>query len=656
MPLASPLTLSSASQLASEALPGVTLDFSTITLAVVDGVEQDLSAPLEKPVDRLVLATSTSERGRRVLNHSAAHLLGAAMEQSYPGTWLHDGPPIDPAQGFEDTSGGFFYEAQLPGGTVMRAGQPMDDLLAIMNYLAKKAGAFTRLDLTRDEARELFADNPVKLDLIEKFAHGHSDDWEGLSAYRVGPFVDLCRGPHIPTSSQIRSMVLTAVGGAGEGLQRVYGMAWGDKGGAKRHGAAMRDAAKRDHRSIGEAQALWMIDTELSPGCPFFLPNGTVMYNRVVDLMRAEYVNRGYSEVRTPVVFDGALWEKSGHAANYAEDMFHLVEPAGSGLKPMNCPSHCLIFDSLHKRGAAKAVDMPIRLADFGMLHRNEVSGSLSGLTRVRSFCQDDAHIFCTPGQIHSEVSDVLGFIKHIYSTVFGFTDLTYALATKPDGPNVLGSPDIWMQAEEGLRKALDSTVGAGQWELNEGDGAFYGPKIDVRVRDALGRAHQLGTVQLDFVLPERFELSFGDGSERPVMIHRAVLGSVERFLALLAEHTAGTWPFWMTPVQAVVAPVSVQSESQLETAQSIVSKAKAAGLRLRLAGDPKESLNKRIRSALVKQRAHFVAVIGDSEVSSGQVTLRALGGGNSTRTISVDEWIQELVSANALPVEQQSR
>ena len=379
-----------------------------------------------------------------------------------------------------------------------------------------------------------------------------------VTAYRNGPLIDLCRGPHVPNTGLIKAMMVTKNSSAYWGgkvenaaLQRIYGISFPEKAQMKEYQKLLEEAAKRDHRKIGTDQELFFFH-QLSPGSCFFLPHGARIYNTLIELMRSEYRKRGFQEVITPNVFNTELWAVSGHLANYKENMFIFqCEKEDFGMKPMNCPGHCVMFGSRPRSYR----ELPLRLADFGVLHRNEFSGALHGLTRVRRFQQDDAHIFCTQEQIQQEVAGALDFLSYVYG-LFGF-EFQLNLSTRPE--KFLGDIDTWNQAEKALSDCLDAM--GKTWKLNPGDGAFYGPKIDIQVMDALKRKHQCATIQLDFQLPIRFKLQYQSDTQnefrRPVIIHRAILGSVERMMAILCEHTGGKWPFWLSPRQAVVVPVS---------------------------------------------------------------------------------------------------
>uniref|UniRef100_A0A8C9QMP3 threonine--tRNA ligase n=1 Tax=Spermophilus dauricus TaxID=99837 RepID=A0A8C9QMP3_SPEDA len=475
------------------------------------------------------------------------------------------------------------------------------------------------------------ADNPFKLHLIEEKVTGPT-----ATVYGCGMLVDLCQGPHLRHTGQIgklklltNSSSLWRTSGAPEALQRVSGISFPTAELLRAWEAQKEEAELRDHRRVGKEQELFFFH-ELSPGSCFFLPRGTRVYNALVAFIRAEYARRGFSEVKTPTMFSTKLWEQSGHWEHYREDMFTLKPPGSDrstssqrdrsakhptntfALKPMNCPAHCLIF--AHRPRSWR--ELPMRLADFGALHRAEASGSLGGLTRLWRFQQDDAHIFCAPDQLETEIRSCLDFLRSVYA-VLGFS-FRLALSTRPSG--FLGEPCLWDQAEQVLQKALEDF--GEPWDLNPGDGAFYGPKIDVHLHDALGRPHQCGTIQLDFQLPLRFDLQYkgqAGALERPVLIHRAVLGSVERLLGVLAESCGGKWPLWLSPFQVVVIPVGTEQE---EYAREIQQNLQAAGLVSDLDADSGVTLSRRVRRA---QLAHynFQFVVGQQEQSKRTVNIR---------------------------------
>nr|XP_017523124.1 threonine--tRNA ligase, mitochondrial isoform X6 [Manis javanica] len=544
----------------------------TAVAAQVNGEPYDLERPLETDSDIRFLTFDSTE-GKAVFWHSSSHVLGAAAEQLL-GAILCQGP---------STECGFYHDFFLGKERTVR-GLELPVLERICQEFAAAAQPFRRLEASQDELRQLFKDNPFKLRLIEKKVTGPT-----ATVYGCGTLVDLCRGPHLRHTGQIGGLKLLT------------------------------------------EQELFFFH-KLSPGSCFFLPRGTRVYNALVAFIRAEYTRRGFLEVKTPTLFSTKLWEQSGHWEHYWEDMFALQSP-GSGrpvsnpgdhstspptdtlaLKPMNCPAHCLMF--AHRPRSWR--ELPLRLADFGALHRAEASGSLGGLTRLRCFQQDDAHIFCALDQLEAEIRGCLDFLRSVY-IVLGFS-FHLALSTRPSG--FLGEPCHWDQAEQALQQALEEF--GEPWDLNPGDGAFYGPKIDVHLQDALGRPHQCGTIQLDFQLPLRFNLQYkrqAGTPERPVLIHRAVLGSVERMLGVLAESCGGKWPLWLSPFQVVVIPVGTEQEEyarEREAQQSL----QAAGLACDLDTDCGLTLSRRVRRAQLTHY-NFQFVVGQKEQSERTVNVR---------------------------------
>ncbi|XP_059232020.1 threonine--tRNA ligase, mitochondrial isoform X1 [Mustela nigripes] len=591
----------------------------TAVAAQVNGELYDLERPLETDSDLRFLTFSSAE-GKAVFWHSSTHVLGAAAEQLL-GAVLCRGP---------STEYGFYHDFFLGKERTVR-GSELPALERICQELTAAAQPFRRLEVSQDQLRQLFKDNPFKLRLIEEKVTGPM-----ATVYGCGMLVDLCRGPHLRHTGQIgglklltNSSSLWRSSGAPETLQRVSGISFPTAKELRAWEEWKEEAELRDHRRIGKAQELFFFH-ELSPGSCFFLPRGTRVYNALVAFIKAEYTRRGFSEVKTPMLFSTKLWELSGHWEHYQEDMFAL-QPQGSdrlasslsdhsasrptdtlALKPMNCPAHCLMF--AHRPRSWR--ELPLRLADFGALHRAEASGSIGGLTRLRCFQQDDAHIFCAPDQLEAEIRGCLDFLRSVYA-VLGFS-FRLALSTRPSG--FLGEPCLWDQAEQVLQRALEEF--GEPWDLNPGDGAFYGPKIDVRLHDALGRPHQCGTIQLDFQLPLRFDLQYKGQAgvlERPVLIHRAVLGSVERILGVLAESCGGKWPLWLSPFQVLVIPVGTEQE---EYAREVQQRLQAAGLVCDLDADSGLTLSRRVRRA---QLAHynFQFVVGQKEQSERAVNIR---------------------------------
>eukprot|EP00753_Platysulcus_tardus_P006583 PLAT14323.1.p1 GENE.PLAT14323.1~~PLAT14323.1.p1 ORF type:complete len:773 (-),score=425.20 PLAT14323.1:1090-3408(-) len=571
----------------------------------------DLLRPLEGDC-QLELVPFDDPDGRAVFWHSSAHVLGECMECSM-GVKLCYGPP---------TKHGFYYDAYM-GEEVIRE-DSYKPLEARAKKIVKKKQKFERLEMTKAEALRMFAHNPFKLALIR----AKVPDGGFTSAYRCGPLIDLCPGPHIPSTSSIKAFHVhkhSSTNWLGntdnDSLQRVYGVSFPTKPQLKEWKAFQKAAAERNHRKIGIDQELFFFHPHLSPGSAFFLPHGARIYNRLIDFIKKEYWARGYDEVVTPNVFNVDLWKTSGHYQHYKEHMFLMdVEKEEWALKPMNCPGHCVMF--AHRARSWR--ELPLRLADFGVLHRNEFSGALSGLTRVRRFQQDDAHIFCRTSQIREEVAGVLDMMSSVYAT-FGFK-FELNLSTRPK--KAMGSLEQWQLAEKLMAEALDEF--GHPWRLNPGDGAFYGPKIDIKLYDALGRDHQCATVQLDFQLPQNFDLRVSSDAvtdaadtpesrfERPVIIHRAILGSVERFMAVVTENYGGDWPFWLSPRQAVVVPIAPVFN---DYAVSVRDELHAAGFYVD-ADVTTKKFKKKVREAMLK-KYNYVLVVGEAEVEAHSVNVR---------------------------------
>lgn len=580
-------------------------------ISKVDGELWDLGRPFEGSC-KLELLDFEHEDGKKVFWHSSAHMLGEAAERHY-GCHLCIGPPL------ED---GFYYEMGLKERAVSQNDYP--NLEKLVNQFAKEKQPFERLVLTKENLLEMFKHNPYKVHIInDKIPDGTS-----TTVYRCGPLIDLCRGPHVPNTGRVKAFSITKnsasyfLGDAkNDSLQRLYGISFPDKKQMTEYKKFIEEAAKRDHRKIGKEQELFFFH-ELSPGSAFMLPHGARIYNALMDLIKAEYSQRGFTEVITPNMFNLKLWNQSGHAQKYKENMFCLeVDKEEFALKPMNCPGHCLMFG--HKERSYR--ELPVRFADFGVLHRNEFSGALSGLTRVRRFQQDDAHIFCRADQIEQEMAGCFDFLNHVYG-IFGF-DFYLKLSTRPE--NFIGEISVWDNAEKMLEDSLNKfakQTGA-TWELNPGDGAFYGPKIDIVISDALRRKHQCATIQLDFQLPQRFDLGYrtestgGAGEDhmaRPVIIHRAILGSVERMMGILIEHFAGKFPFWLSPRQIQVIPVAA---AFFDYAKEITNTLVSYGL-FADADLSDNTLNKKIRNAELSQY-NFIFVVGGEEESTRSVNVR---------------------------------
>jgi len=575
---------------------------------VVDGRLVDLRSPLTADANVRIVTARDPEAGE-VIRHSAEHVLADAVKRLWPGT------PID--AGRQDHSEKFQYDFRFP-----RAFQP-EDLARIedeMGRIVAEDLPFERVEVSREAARDLMRarGEEIKLIRLDDIPEG-----EAITLYRHGDFLDLCRGPHLQRTSQVGAVRLLEASGAyfkgderNEMLQRIYGTAFATAAELEAYFERIEELKRRDHRRLGRELDLFSFHPE-APASPFFHPRGAIVYNQLLELMREKYRRYGYEEVITPQIFDAALWRRSGHWDNYRENMFFAdavenLADAGSSVKPMNCPSHCLLFGS----SAHSYRDLPRRIADFGRLHRYERSGVVTGLTRVRSFSQDDAHIFCTPEQIEQEITDLFQFVYEVYAT-FGFDEVAVFLSTRPE--KAIGDPAIWRHAESVLARCLEARGVA--YTVNPGDGAFYGPKIDFVVKDAIGRDWQLATIQLDFNLPERFDLSYvdSDGSEkRPVMIHRAILGSLERFFGVMLEHFAGDLPPWLAPEQVRIVPIT---SDLVEYADEVCRDLVAGGLRAEV-DRRNEKLGFKIRDGET-MKVPYLLVIGQREREAGSVSLR---------------------------------
>uniref|UniRef100_A0A2P2HX70 threonine--tRNA ligase n=2 Tax=Hirondellea gigas TaxID=1518452 RepID=A0A2P2HX70_9CRUS len=573
----------------------------TTVVAKVDGQVWDLDRPLTNDC-KLKLLKFDDPDAKTVFWHSTAHVLGEAMERIYGGNLCY-GPPIEE---------GFYYDMHLDGAGVSQNDFPVIEDL--MKKITKEKQPFERLEVSKENLLEMFKYNPFKVRLLKERVTTAT-----TTVYRCGPLIDLCRGPHVKHTGKIKALAVTKSSSSywegrvdAESLQRIYGISFPEPKQLKEWKHFQEEAAKRDHRKIGVQQKLFFFH-ELSPGSCFFTPRGTYIYNSLMQYIREEYRNRGFQEVITPNIYNTKLWQTSGHWQHYAENMFCFeVEKEKFALKPMNCPGHCLIFGHTSRSWR----ELPLRMADFGVLHRNELSGALTGLTRVRRFQQDDAHIFCTPDMIKTEIRAALEFLQAVYQT-FGF-EFNLSLATRPE--KCMGDIELWDQAEKQLTETLDDF--GKEWRLNPGDGAFYGPKIDITVTDALRRQHQCATIQLDFQMPIRFDLNYvseGGDKKRPVIIHRAILGSVERMIAILAESYAGKWPFWLSPRQAVVVPVAPPFN---DYAVSVRDRLHKAGFEVDADTDAGETMNKKIRNGQLEQY-NFILVVGEKEKLGGTVNVR---------------------------------
>jgi threonyl-tRNA synthetase len=578
----------------------------------VDGEMRDLARPLPEqsngPAKLEIVTDRSGEDALRLIRHDAAHVLAAAVMDLYPGVKISIGPPIE---------NGFYYDFDFPEGATLTDAD-FERIEAKMREHIAADELFVREDVPAADALDRFLreGQDYKVELIEDLVRDNGVST--VSLYTNGPFTDLCRGPHAPSTKRIKAFKLQSVAGAywrGDSarpmLTRVYGTAFFSEKELQEYLERLEQARARDHRRLGPQLGLFTF-SEVSPGAAFWLPAGTEVFNSLVALSREMGRERGYLEVKTPQIYDSALWKTSGHWQKYRENMFVTeYEDRQMAIKPMNCPGHCQLY-SLERHSYR---ELPVRYWEPGLLHRREPSGTLHGLLRVRHFAQDDSHIFCTEGQIQDEVAGVLEFAFATYD-VFGI-DVKLELSTRPD--NRIGSEELWDRSETALIQALES-LGL-EYTVNEGDGAFYGPKIDMHMTDSLGRSWQLGTCQLDYNFPERFDLTYtgADNAEhRPVMIHRALMGSYERFIGILLEHLNGELPPWLAPVQAIVLPIT---DRHLEYAASVRDRLRAAGARAELDERP-ESVGRKIRDAELR-KIPYMLIVGDREQEGQQVAVR---------------------------------
>jgi threonyl-tRNA synthetase len=604
----------------------------------------DLARPLPDGARIAIVTDRSGEQALALIRHDAAHVLAAAVMELWPGVRISIGPAIE---------NGFYYDFEFPDGVSISE----DDFPRIeerMRAHVRAAERFERVDVTPAAARERFAaeDQEYKVELIDDLVANATQTGTGaggagmgdgageggapletVSLYTNGPFTDLCRGPHAPTTKSVGAFKLTSVAGAywrGDStrtmLTRIYGTAFFSKAQLEEYLERVELAKERDHRKLGKELGLFMF-SDVSPGAAFWLPPGAAIWNQLVAVSREMGLERGYEEVKTPLIFDAELWKTSGHWGKYRKNMFTVkVEEREMGVKPMNCPGHAHLYAS--QRHSYR--DLPVRYSEPGLLHRNEPSGVLHGLLRVRHFAQDDAHIFCTEEQVQEEVRGCLELAFATYG-LFDF-DVRLELSTRPD--ERIGTDEMWDKAEEKLKNALDAQ--GLQYELNPGDGAFYGPKIDMHMTDSLGRSWQLGTVQLDYSMPERFDLTYtgADNQEhRPVMIHRAAFGSYERFIGIMLEHYGGELPLWLAPVQAIVLPIS---DPFNEYGATVRDSLRQAGLRVELDARG-ESIGKKIREAELRKIPRML-IVGEREQQEGTVAVREHGKGN-TGSVSIEEF-----------------
>jgi threonyl-tRNA synthetase len=612
--------------------------------AVVNGDEWDLGRSLP---DGAVVAivTADSEEGRHVLRHSTAHVLAQAVVQLFPGAKYSIGPAI---------TDGFYYDFELPGGRTFTEAD-LDAIDARMRDIMNADQPFVRDELPAAEALRVFADQPYKCEIIERVSTGAVDpasiddldageigSGETISVYRNTPeFVDLCRGPHVPSTSRLGHFKLMKVAGAywrgnekGPMLQRIYGTAWDTKAALEEHLHRLEEAEKRDHRKLATELDLLSFPQELGGGLAVWHPKGAAVRKLMEDYSRERHDKGGYQFVFTPHLANANLFETSGHLGWYKDGMYPPMEMDNGTyyMKPMNCPMHCLIFRSRQRSYR----ELPLRLFELGNVYRYERAGTLHGLMRIRGFTQDDSHIYCTEDQLQDEIISLLDFVMSVLRA-FGFTDFTANLSTK-DPLKYVGTDENWDRATDALRMALEK-YGL-DYRIKEGDAAFYGPKIDIDVKDAIGRTWQLSTIQCDFNLPERFQLEYigADGARRrPIMLHRALFGSIERFFGVLLEHYAGAFPTWMAPVQARVLPVA---EAHQQYADEVAARLHAAGFRVDLV-EANDQLGKRIRAAKL-EKIPYVLVVGDDDVAAGTLGVNPRGG-EVERGVGLDAFVQRM-------------
>ena len=573
--------------------------------------------------DQVEIITADSEDGIEIIRHSTAHVMAQAVKRIYGNVKLAIGPTI---------KNGFYYDFDLDISLTQ------DDLKKIedeMNKIINEDLKFKRDDVSREEALKIMSEKGeyYKVELINAL-----DQSEKISLYEQGDFTDLCRGPHIPSTKFIKAFKLTSVAGAywrgsekNKMLQRIYGVAFSSKKELEKYLNMIEEAKKRDHRKLGRELKLFEIMDE-GPGFPFFLPKGVILKNILIDYWRKLHNEAGYVEIETPIMLNKELWIRSGHWDHYKENMYtSMIDNKEFALKPMNCPGGMLVY----KSEGHSYRDLPLRVGELGRVHRHEISGALHGLMRVRAFTQDDAHIFMLPEQIKSEILGVIKLIDEVYDTL-GFK-YNVELSTRPE--DSMGSDEEWNMAERSLKEALDE--GGLDYKINEGDGAFYGPKIDFHIEDSLGRSWQCGTIQLDFQLPQRFELEYigsDGGKHRPIVIHRVIFGSIERFIGILIEHFAGKFPVWISPIQVKVLPIS---DSFMEYGHEVIDKLRKYGIRCEI-DNRSEKIGYKIREAR-NERVPYMIIVGEKEKNHGNISLRSRDMGEEGST-SLEEFITRVL------------
>ena len=578
-----------------------------VIAVLVNGEPKDLRY-IPSPGDEIVPITFSDPEGKEIFRHSSSHLMAQAIKELYPDAKLAIGPAI------ED---GFYYDIDLPESL---SPEDLKKIEKKMKEIVKRNYPIERIEMSIDEAKEFYKkeDNPYKLEILEDI----EDDM--VSFYKQGDFMDLCRGPHLPSTGKIKAFKLLSIAGAywrgdekNKMLQRIYGTSFPTREELDEYIKRIEEAKKRDHRKIGREMDLFSLHEE-GPGFPFFHPKGMVLWNTLLDFWRKEHEKAGYVEIKTPIILNKELWVRSGHWDHYRENMYFTeIDGKEYAIKPMNCPGGMLVYkSSLHSYR-----ELPIRMAEIGLVHRHELSGVLHGLMRVRAFNQDDAHIYMTPDQIKDEIKGVITLADKIYN-IFGF-DYHVELSTKPE--NAMGSDEIWERATNALREALEDL--GKEYKINEGDGAFYGPKIDFHLKDSIGRTWQCGTIQLDFMMPERFDLTYiNEKGEkvRPVMLHRTIYGSIERFMGILIEHYAGIFPVWLAPEQIRILPVTTRNN---EYAQKVLDRLLAERFRATIKIE-NEKIGAKIRDAELA-RVPYMIIIGDREEEANTISVRKKGEGD---------------------------
>ena len=606
---------------------GSSLGKSTVG-AIIDGKQVDPSYIIEKSGE-IQIITATSEEGIAIIRHSAAHIMAQAVQRLFPNTKVTIGPVIE---------NGFFYDF-APEKPFTE--EDLEKIEKEMEKIVKENYPFVRSEMTAEEAKKYFSEKgeTYKVEIIEDLGA------EKVSIYQQGEFVDLCRGTHIPSTGFLKAFKLMSTAGAywrgnsnNKMLQRIYGVAFGSKKELDEYLTMLAEAEKRDHRKLGKQLDLFFLD-EHGPGFPFFMPKGVELFNKLQEVWRVEHKKKNYKEIKTPIMLDKELWEISGHWFNYRENMYTSeIDEKEYAIKPMNCPGSIIAY----KNNLHSYKDLPLKYGEMGLVHRHEFSGALHGLMRVRAFTQDDAHVFCTEEQIEEQIIEIIDLYDKFY-TLFGF-EYNIELSTKPE--KAIGSDEIWAMAEAKLESALQHK--GITYKLNPGDGAFYGPKIDFKMKDSIGRIWQCGTIQLDFNLPTRFEMSYigSDGEKHePVMIHRAMYGSLERFIGILIEHYAGAFPVWLAPVQVKVLTIS---QEQVSYAEEVVAKLQEAGIRVEL-DTREEKIGYKIREANGEKKIPVQLVLGKNEMANNEVNVRRFGSQDST-TMLLDDFIKEIVKESKVP------